>query len=231
MSNLEKVTRIEEKHLISTVKKEELLKSLEKKLVFDEHSDRGRYSVRTLYFDTPNCQDYQDKVNEKLQRKGIRMRIYSVKDEYAKIELKMKDNTIQNKISLKISKEDAQALINKDYECLKKYDSEVAVQLYDIMKNNSYAPKNLILYDRYAFKCPNTKLRVTIDSNLSTSNTEFDLWNLDIDTVLVGQMNEHVLEVKKIVELPQEIEEIIYPLETEEKPSSKYKRCCKFLSL
>lgn len=53
MGKLEKVTRIEKKHLISTTKKLELLEKLKEKLVFDEYSIEGRYSVRTLYFDTP----------------------------------------------------------------------------------------------------------------------------------------------------------------------------------
>lgn len=163
-------------------------------------------------------------------RKGIRMRIYSTKDMYAKIELKMKDQDIQNKISLKISREDAQHLQNGEYECLKHYDSDVADKLYAIMTKDHYQPTTLILYDRHAFKCPVTKLRVTIDSNLSTSNTEFDLWDSRIDTCIVGSLNEHVLEIKMINPLPEDIERIIYPLENDLTPGSKYKRCCRFLS-
>ncbi len=231
MKNLEKVTRIEEKYVLSTKKKEELLAQFRETLLCDEYSDQGKYSTRTLYFDTPNSQDYQDKLNNKLSRKGIRMRIYTANDKTAKIELKAKDNLIQNKTSLKMSKEDAQRLINKDYECLKNYNSEIAKQLYEIMKNGNYAPKTLILYDRYAFKDPKTKLRVTIDSNLSTSNTEFDLWDTHIDTAIVSSLNEHILEIKKQQDLPKEIENIIYSLENKIKPQSKYQRCCKYLTL
>lgn len=231
MSKLENVVRVEEKYIISNSKKIELLEKLKENLIYDENSIDGKYSVRTLYFDTPNCQDYQDKVNEKLQRKGIRMRVYNVNDNSAKIELKRKDNSIQNKISLTISKDDAKQLLKQDYECLKNYNSEIALQLYDTLKSNCYAPKTLILYDRYAFECPNTKLRVTIDSNLTTSNLEFDLWSMNIETIPVGKTDEHILEVKKIGELPDEIKNILYPLDVTKTPSSKYKRCCKFLSL
>lgn len=230
MGKLEKVTRVERKHLISTTKKLELLEKLKEKLVFDEYSIEGRYSVRTLYFDTPDYQDYLDKINHAPVRKGIRMRIYSTNDTSAKIELKMKDQEIQNKISLKISKEDARQLQNGQYECLKNYDSEVAEKLYAIMTEHNYKPATLILYDRHAFKCPVTKLRVTMDSNLSTSNTEFDLWDGGIDTCTVGSLDEHVLEIKMINPLPEEIENIIYPLENDLTPGSKYKRCCRFLS-
>ncbi|MCJ8341925.1 MAG: VTC domain-containing protein [Cetobacterium sp.] len=229
--NIEHITRIEEKYLISTEKKLQLLTQLKKILIYDEHSNKGKYSVRTLYFDTPTYRDYQDKLNNNQQRKGIRMRIYDVQNISAKLELKMKNNDIQEKISLKIKKEDAQKLINREYHVLKKYKSEVAIKLYDIMKSNNYEPKTTILYNRYAFKCLEKNLRITIDSNLATSNTEFNLWDLNIDTVNVSPVYEHILEIKRIRELPLEIQEIIYPLENEEKPSSKYKRCCNFLYL
>lgn len=231
MKTIKNITRIEEKYLITTKKKFELITQLKKKLCIDKYGDQGKYQVKTLYFDTPDCQDYQDKINEKQQRKGIRMRIYNNKDKSVKLELKLKDNSIQNKISLKIKKDDAERLIKKDYECLKSYASEVATQLYEILTNNNYEPKTLILYNRYAFNSLDSKIRITIDSDLSTSNTFFNLWEENIETYPVSGINEHILEIKKINGLPEEIEKIIFPLEIQEKPASKYKRCCKFLSL
>lgn len=233
MSSLEKVTRIEKKYLISTSQKNEMLKKLKVKLIFDEYSIHGLYSVRTLYFDTPDFQDYHDKVNEVPVRKGLRVRIYSTNNKTAKIELKSKDNKIQSKISLKINRNDVEELVKGNYECLKNYEGEVAEQIYSIMKNNNYKPAALILYDRYAFKDPDTKLRVTIDSDLRTTNKEFDLWSENINGQLVSSPEEHILEVKLVDKIPQEIADLIYPLDSEMMTSTegKYKRCCKFLGI
>ena len=230
MLNTESVTRIENKYFITTNKKLELIKNLSKVLTEDSFGEKGYYSVRSVYFDKENCQDYLDKINQNKIRKGIRLRIYSPFDSIAKLELKFKNNDIQEKMSLKIKKNDAEELLNLNYEILKKYDGEIAKMFYIFLAEGKYKPNTTIAYNRKAFKSESSKIRITIDSNLQYSNNNFNIWNenLYLDTLL--GTNEHILEVKfKEDNQLEQLNEIIYPLEILELPASKYKRCCKFL--
>ncbi len=225
-----KVSRIEEKYLISTNKKIEIIKELKKILSFDEFGEQGKYTIRTLYFDTPSYEDYTDKLLDKKVRKGLRMRIYSYKDKKAKLELKMKNEIQQEKISLKILKEDSIEIINKNYECLKKYDCKESEIFYNILKNGNYEPKTYIAYKRMAFDCKERGVRITIDSEIATSNTEFNIWSENLTANFISGVNEHILEIKRKEELKEEIKLIVFPVEIEEKPFSKYRRCCRFLT-
>lgn len=221
----QKIVRKEEKYLIETPIKDEIIKKLGKILKADEYGDQGFYRVKSLYFDTPDFRDYKDKEENKEERKGIRMRIYNAKGDTIKLELKEKNNEIQKKFSVKIKKEDAFSLLNREYECLKKYDE----RMYNIMKMEKYEPKLLIFYDRYAFNAVDVNLRVTIDSNLSMSNEKTSFFEEDIEKKQVFSDEKHILEIKRGLETPKEIIELIDSLEKLEKSSSKYKRCCKIL--
>lgn len=221
----QKIVRKEEKYLIATSEKNELIEKLGKILKADEYGDQGFYKVKSLYFDTPDFKDYKDKEENKEKRKGIRMRTYNTKGSIIKLELKEKNREIQKKFSLKIREEDALALLNKRYECLKKYDE----RFYKIMKEERYEPKLVIFYDRYAFNAVGANLRITIDSNLSMSDKKIDFFKENIDRKKIFSDNRHILEVKKGKKVPEEVINLIESLEKLEKSSSKYKRCCKIL--
>lgn len=229
---MDKVKRTETKYLITTNKRMELIKELKKTLEEDAFGKQGNYSVRSVYFDKPNYQDYKDKVISKEIRKAIRLRIYSPYDKNAKLELKLKSGVSQEKISLKIKKEDTIQLLERNYEVLKKYESDIAKLFYILLVDGEYGPTTTIVYDRKAFTCKKSKSRVTIDSNLQFSNENFNIWEETMELNTILGVNEHILEVK--IEEGFELEgvnEILFPLEIEDSPSSKYKRCCNYLTI
>ncbi len=227
---VDEVTRVEKKFFITTSKKLELISKLKEKLEEDMFGKQGYYSIRSVYFDTEDFKDYFAKINDLTIKKGIRLRIYSPYDSTAKLELKFKKNSIQDKISLKVEKEDAEELLKCNFEVLKKYKTDIGRLFYILLSEGNYRPVTTILYDRKAFNCKKTKTRVTIDSNLAYSNEEFNIWKEELKLNFIGGINEHILEVKiDPNDIKNEIFDIIYPLEIEEIPSSKYKRCCKYL--
>lgn len=229
--NISEVVRIENKYLIGTNKKLELISKLKQILEEDSFGKQGYYSIRSVYFDRKDFNDYLAKVKEVTVKKGIRLRIYGPYDEKAKLELKFKNNGIQEKLSLKIEKEDALELLKCNYEVLKKYKTDIAKMFYFFMVEGEYRPVTTIIYDRKAFNCKKTKTRVTIDSNLQYSNENFDIWNEELTLNYLTGINEHILEVKiNPKDEKNEINRIIFPLEIEELPNSKYRRCCKFLT-
>ncbi len=228
----ESVVRTETKYLITTNKKIELIKELKRVLEEDSFGKQGYYSVRSVYFDKPNFQDFMDKVRSIPVRKAIRLRIYTPYDKTVKLELKLKNYDSQEKISLKVDREDAVELLKKNYEVLKRYKTDLSKLFYILLVEGDYRPTTTITYDRKAFTCKKSKSRVTIDSNLQFSNENFDIYKEKMELNTILGINEHILEVK--IENNSDlssINEILYPLEIEDAPSSKYKRCCNYLTV
>lgn len=74
--------------------------------------------IRSLYFDTPDDQDFRDKTDGLELRRKIRLRAYSPGDDFAMLEMKQKQGPYQRKRSLRLSREDAQSLCRGDYRPL-----------------------------------------------------------------------------------------------------------------
>ncbi|MDD3148664.1 MAG: polyphosphate polymerase domain-containing protein [Candidatus Riflebacteria bacterium] len=61
---------------VSSVKRVELLSCLAPLLEADSHGQSGRYDIFSQYYDTPDKQFYQDKVNGEYSKTKIRLRYY-----------------------------------------------------------------------------------------------------------------------------------------------------------
>ena len=90
----------------------------------------GSYVVRSLYFDSVDDEDYYEKQAGVMVRKKLRLRIYDINSDYAKLEIKGKYDIHQLKESLVIKKSDAKKIINGDYDCLLKMDNDLAKRMY-----------------------------------------------------------------------------------------------------
>ncbi|MFN3134369.1 MAG: VTC domain-containing protein, partial [Candidatus Kryptonium sp.] len=82
------VGRVELKYLVRMELYDELKKRIEPFVV----RDRPSYTVRSIYFDTPNLDYYNDKVEGLEIRKKVRIRVYDVEkdDSFAFLEIKRK---------------------------------------------------------------------------------------------------------------------------------------------
>lgn len=154
----------------------------------------GNYMVRSLYFDTFDDDDYYAKQNGEMIRKKLRLRIYDVDSDYAKMEIKGKYDIHQLKESLVIKRDDAKKIINGDYSALLLMDSDLAKRIY-VMLNSGYRPKVIIEYDRIAYMSTTTT-RITFDFNIKKSNDFNNFYNKDINYFDLSGKNEVVLEVK-----------------------------------
>lgn len=181
------------------------------------------YTVRSLYFDTPYNADYGEKLAGVFERKKVRLRIYNYSDAVCKIELKQKKGDNQHKESLLISSKDANSLMNKDYECLKKYfeESPFALRLYALLLNNCYAPVTIIDYKRKAYSYPLYDIRVTLDSDIRYREQNLDIF--DTDSYMFPQMYENtVLEIKYSGKMIAFISDIIKKYNVTQSSYSKY---------
>lgn len=163
------VLREEKKYLITL---ENFIKAnnyFSKVLHQDEHNGNGGYIIRSLYFDTPNNDDFYNKIDGLETRRKIRIRIYDTNSDFAYLEMKQKQGNYQQKKSLKITREDAQELIKKNYDVLLKYEESFALEIYTIMKTKNYIPKTISQYRRTAYIVSENSIRITFDREIKAT--------------------------------------------------------------
>ena len=152
------------------------------------------YMVRSVYFDNPDDSDYYDKQGGEMIRKKLRLRIYDINSDLAKIEIKGKYDYHQLKESLVVNRETAKRIMNGDYSDLLKMDTDLAKKIY-VLFQSGYRPKVIIEYDRAAY-ITSTTTRITFDYNIKKSNDFEKFYTNDINYFELTNPNDVVLEVK-----------------------------------
>ena len=193
---MNRVFREEKKFLISideSIKKSHRLSAV---LAADPHNGVNGYTVRSLYFDTVYDGDFYDKLAGIETRRKIRLRCYSPKDNFAMLEMKQKQGASQLKRSLRLSREDAIRLTKADYTPLLKYSEPFAAECHALMSLRCYRPKTIVEYNRKAFIAKENKTRITFDSNIVATESNFDLFDEHLNMYPVLDKYDVVLEVK-----------------------------------
>ena len=222
MAEILDVLRKEKKFVISDVVSTKLGNFCSKVLHEDQNNgDRG-YIVRSLYFDTVDNRDYEQKMAGEEIRKKIRLRIYNPNDQFAKLEMKQKQNDNQRKRSLTITREHAMRLIDGDYSCLLEYDQKFALELYTTMTMQMYIPRCVIEYNRKAFILEENNTRLTFDSNIRATEANVNIFDEELCLYPIYPMEKTVLEVKYNNFLLSYIKDIINPVDKIETSVSKY---------
>lgn len=193
---MNEVLRQEKKYLITAADVLKLSSVFEKVMLQDEHNGSCGYMIRSLYFDTVDDNDYNDKIEGLELRRKIRLRVYDPKNDFAMLEMKQKHGDFQKKRSLKISREDAKQLILCNYEVLKKYNTPFAAECYGFMHMHCYRPKTVVEYNRKAFIAKENKIRVTIDTNIRANENCIDIFSENLPLFFVLDPFNAVLEIK-----------------------------------
>lgn len=216
------VVRQEEKYPMAKLEALKYTDMFLKLLKSDEHSLNGDYSVRSLYFDTVDDKDFFDKINEQNLRRKIRLRIYHPSDDYAKLEMKQKENIYQKKRSLIITRHDAVEMIRGNYAVLLKYNDDFACEMFAIMNEECYRPKAIVEYDRRAFIATENNIRLTFDSNIRASETNLNIFDKNLILNPVYDLDKVVFEVKYDRFMLGYISDIISNVDKRKISSSKY---------
>lgn len=217
-----KVLRREEKYPIQLHEALLYTNYFSKLLSYDSHSENGAYSVRSLYFDTIDDKDFFNKITEQNTRRKIRLRIYHPQDQYAKLEMKKKENIYQEKRSLLITREDAQAIINGNFSVLLHYPEDFATELYCVMSTEFYRPKSIVEYQRCAFMAKENHIRLTFDTMITGTESNFDLFAENLPLTPIYDPDNAIFEVKYDKFLLGYISEIISNIDRRNISCSKY---------
>lgn len=200
-----------------------LSKALSETMQADPHgNDQNEYWIRSLYFDTPENNDYYEKVSGLFRRKKIRLRIYDVNQKNAKIEIKNRVRNFVFKEGAALSREDALALSSGNKEVLLKSDHPTLNNVYYYMARDLYRPAVLVDYEREAYILPSEDIRITFDKNIRGSGVNFDLFSDAVHMTPAFDEDTMVMEVKFKEFLPEWIRGILNNFMGEPHPISKY---------
>ncbi len=190
------VSRKELKYLLSLPEVYRMKEKLAAVMQTDVHGGGEGYRVRSLYFDSLFDMDFEDKVAGYDRRQKVRLRVYDPRDQKVKLELKKKTGSAQRKRSLIISRDEAERMIEGDYTFLMERPEEMAHQLYTFLLTKCYRPKCVVEYDRLAFMREENDIRVTFDSNLRATESDFNIFNEHLVLYPVAPPGEVTMEVK-----------------------------------
>lgn len=193
---MNEVFRQEKKFLINAIQVQQLSYQLSAVMMEDKHNKGDGYLVRSLYFDTIDDKDFEEKENGIEIRKKIRLRCYGSDSNFAMLEMKQKQGENQKKRSLRLEKEDAKQLISGKYNVLLKYKEPFADELYGLMNIQCYRPKSVVEYRRKAFIAKENKIRVTLDHHIIATESCFDIFSESLLQNAVLNPYLAVLEVK-----------------------------------
>jgi hypothetical protein len=186
----------------------------------------GEYFIRSLYFDDPYDSAVSEKVDGVDSRDKYRIRIYNLSDSAIKLERKHKEGQYVKKDSLSISRQECDAIVRGNLECLRQRAEPLAMQFYGIFKSNYLRPKVVVDYMREPYVFSGEDVRVTFDKNVRTGMRFTDLFNPHLATYPVWNLrNCMILEVKFNRSLPMYVQELLTVDAAAHTAASKYVFC------
>lgn len=216
------VSRKEVKYLLNLPDRLFLLDALDRLLTPDAYGGYNGYTVRSVYFDSIENEDYIDKKQHADEKKRIRVRVYHPDDTKAKFEMKRKSFGRELKESIIITKDDAVRILNRDYTPLLQYDEPAAQYAYDLMTTRLYRPVSLVEYDRRAYTHPNFNTRITLDNNLRYCEFCYDLFSHHLNFKQAMPPDETILEIKYDRFLLRQIQDALSRCDLTKTPPSKF---------
>ncbi len=182
----------------------------------------GEYHIRSLYFDSAGDRDLNDNLDGVMEKRKIRIRVYSSDSPSALLEYKCKSGSDSRKMSIFITKEEAINMENRHYECLLKHDEELATFLYNKITQNIYRPRIIIDYDRVAYLYPVSDVRITYDFNQKGSFSNRGLYDQHLGMQPLMPEGFGVLEVKYNDFLPSPLQRVVSEIDQLPEATSKY---------
>ena len=190
----------------------------------DEHAIGGIYQIRSLYFDTPSDKVLREKIDGINIREKFRIRYYNGNTSFIVLEKKSKINGLCAKESCRITKEEAQKIVDSDLGWMLSSERPLCQELYSKMLSQGLKPKTIVDYTRDPFVFAPGNVRVTIDYNIRTGAFRTDFLNPETITLPAGE-SPIILEVKWDEYLPDIIKDAVTIPGRRVAAFSKYEQC------
>lgn len=220
--------RREQKYLITIEQYEEMVRHISPYMRPDRYGDEGRYTVTTLYFESPDNTIYFETKNKLKFRQKLRLRVYDDTDidGNAFFEVKQKNKKVVNKRRMVIPLREAYRYLKNGFkEPLANYQTsnpQVFREIHHFLHFYQLKPEMVVSYDRHAFhQVDDPDLRVTFDLNLRCRNNDLAIENGSYGRHFIDP-NLVVLEVKVNESVPLWLTRILQDLQCEQRSASKF---------
>jgi len=214
---IRKFNRFELKYLITLQQAEKFKNALRAFLLPDEHgNNNGRYTLTSLYYDSPDLRCYWEKENGIKFRRKLRIRHYETGEVFTEdtpvfLEIKQRVDRVTQKRRAIVAYGDALRLCNdRQIPEHASEDKTVIEEIYSFLWQYNLRPVSIVRYDRQAFIGTeyDIGLRVTFDTALSFQTYPLHLHEQS-SGLLMMPANRVVMEIKFNERIPYWLTEMI----------------------
>ena len=217
--------RHEEKHQVNLREALVLSRRLEKLFPRDPHAGpEGSYQVVSLYYDDPYDTALRQKLDGVNRREKFRLRYYGKEPAFFKLEKKYKVKGLCGKGSCRLSREEGERLLRRDFAFLLEKEEPLAREFYAKLRRG-LAPKTVVRYTREAFLYAPGNVRVTLDGDIRAGAPERFLIPQKLLPALGGLA---VVEVKYDAFLPEIVKLAVQVPNRQGTSCSKYALCRRY---
>ena len=217
--------RHEEKHQVNLREALVLSRRLEKFFPRDPHAGAdGFYQVVSLYYDDPYDTALRQKLDGVDRREKFRLRYYGKDPDFFQLEKKYKVKGLCGKRTVRLSREEGERLLKRDFVFLL-YKEEFLAQEFYTKLRRGLSPKTAVRYDRQAFLYGPGNVRITLDGNLRAGTPEQFLAPERLLPALEGVT---VVEVKYDAFLPEIVKLAVQVPDRRGAACSKYALCRRY---
>lgn len=195
----------------------------------DSHAgEAGVYNIRSLYFDDYYNRCFYENENGTDPREKFRIRIYNHSSKRIMLECKRKERGKTLKISCPLTVEQTRLLMEgKSLQNIGEQPDPLQKLTYYMMTRRLH-PVVIVEYDRIPYVYKNGNVRVTLDTNISSSSAIDKFLDEKIPLRPVMPMGHSLLEVKYDEFLPDFIYQNLQLESLRQTAFSKYYICRKY---
>ncbi|MBP3415175.1 MAG: polyphosphate polymerase domain-containing protein [Clostridia bacterium] len=193
----------------------------------DKNSGDDGYFIRSLYFDDIYDSCYVEKEDGIGRRRKYRIRIYNLDDDVIKFEIKDKFDSYISKSSANITIEQCKKLVVGNFDFMLNSDSKTLRMAFVDARTKLLRPKVIVDYSREVFVGEEGNVRITFDKELRAGIGSFDIFSAKVPTIPAIEDDRLILEVKFDDYLPEQIRELLHPVNRWQTSESKFWRCRK----
>ena len=195
--------RYEYKYLVDAKSAELLGRQLPAVISADRHGDsRGKYFVRSVYFDDDAYSAYCEKFAGVDVRNKYRLRFYNMDAKRLMFEAKRKRGQYVTKESAVVARETAERLLLGQRLTGQERETPLLAEFDAICAVSANKPSVIVDYNRTAFVHPLGDARITLDSDISAEAFRMENVFCRRASVPALENGQVVLEVKFCTELP-----------------------------
>ena len=218
--------RHELKYLVSQAQIPLLKSRIQGFMELDPHvKEKGFYNIRSLYFDDYQNRCFYENENGTDPREKFRIRIYDHLDKRISLECKRKERGKTLKTACVITKEQFNLLLDgsSDFD-LQPLVNKMILQMHTQMLR----PVIIVEYERIPYIYRNGNVRITFDTNMSSSTSLKQFFNNDVPRRPIMPSGQHLLEVKFDEYLPDYLYRALNLGQLQQTAYSKYYLCRKY---